>query len=79
MIYPPCYKCEDRTVSPNCHNPEICSKWAAYRTEVEKENLKIKKLREKQYKYSYLEKDPRVSDKKPTMSMDGKYRVWSSR
>lgn len=28
---PPCSKdCPRRSVSPNCHNPELCPEWAAY-------------------------------------------------
>lgn len=26
----PCRDCPDRTVEPNCHDPERCPKWAEY-------------------------------------------------
>ena len=29
-IESPCKGCTNRTVEPNCHNPDICDKWAAY-------------------------------------------------
>lgn len=31
MINIPCYQCQDRR--PGCHNPEVCSRWAAYEAE----------------------------------------------
>ncbi len=37
----PCKGCEDRTVEPNCHNPEICQKWKAFREKLEAERLTV--------------------------------------
>ena len=32
----PCKNCPDRTVEPNCHDPEVCARWAEYSAAVEK-------------------------------------------
>lgn len=30
MTSSPCKGCENRTVEPNCHNPDRCEKWAEF-------------------------------------------------
>ena len=48
MIQAPCFNCTERTADPNCHNEEICAKWAAYKEEHDKE---VKKIYEERTRY----------------------------
>lgn len=38
--------CPNRSVSPNCHNPDICEKWKRHLEEKETVRLAIQKERE---------------------------------
>lgn len=42
--------CPNRSVSPNCHNPDICENWKRYLEKQAKIKLAIKKEREMLYR-----------------------------
>lgn len=49
MSNSPCMDCKDRKTEPNCHNPDICEKWAEYMAVHQKEVNDYKALKKDQY------------------------------
>ena len=42
-ISSPCRGCTERSIEPNCHNSEICEKWAIYEAKMNEDRAKLAK------------------------------------